>query len=692
MIFIRKIIVSAACFARTARPKSFFLFLFFTLLIGCRTTTDPKLDSAKAVEVLPPKNTDKLFVVDCLLPEQTAEPGAQATDTATRRSIKTIAGECETKGGEYVAYDRANVESALKIWLPQAQQGDAEAQVIVGEIYEKGLGGIVDLAQAVQWYSKAAKQGNSRAQVNLGYLYEKGRGVKKNTRTALNWYRKASGLANASLQFEYVTGESQEEIDRKRRQARAWNKASGSAYESGRQQQLAQSRQKLDQLRERLKQMEAEYHDTFARIKTVIEGKALRTGSAQEKRAYEKLHDNLQQDKDKLLAQGQQIKKLKETIEQEQQTLASLENAPVIDIIEPVMTLTRGVPSHQLKSGVRSKKIVGRISAPDSLKTLRINEQAVPVDADGTFRSNIAIASDLTSVKIVAIDKQGNRSVEAFNILANDPEKANNGKKLSIEASLKPYSSVDFGQFHALIIGNSDHEQLPTLQTSVNDAKAVDEMLRTRYGYETTLLTNASQHQIMEAFDELRKQLTEKDNLLIYYAGHGEIDKTDQTAYWLPSDADPANNATWLSSHNIAQYLSILPAKHILVIADSCFSGTLTKTSIASLPEEMSPKNRKKWVSYMNKRKGRTVLASGDVKPIPAPGLSDGSHSIFTNAFLKVLGDNVGLLKDYELYRIISDKVKKSTSQIIFPQSPQYSVIQHAGHEGSPFFFVPKSQ
>jgi hypothetical protein len=56
------------------------------------------------------------------------------------------------------------------------------------------------------------------------------------------------------------------------------------------------------------------------------------------------------------------------------------------------------------------------------------------------------------------------------------------------------------------------------------------------------------------------------------------------------------------------------------------------------------------------------------------------------------LGDNAGLLKDYELYRIVSDKVKKSTSQIILPQRPQYSAIQHAGHEGSPFFFVPKSQ
>jgi hypothetical protein len=55
------------------------------------------------------------------------------------------------------------------------------------------------------------------------------------------------------------------------------------------------------------------------------------------------------------------------------------------------------------------------------------------------------------------------------------------------------------------------------------------------------------------------------------------------------------------------------------------------------------------------------------------------------------LNDNTGLLEDYELYRMAFGKVKQSASQIGFQQSPQYSAMQYAGHEGSPFFFVPKS-
>jgi len=38
----------------------------------------------------------------------------------------------------------------------------------------------------------------------------------------------------------------------------------------------------------------------------------------------------------------------------------------------------------------------------------------------------------------------------------------------------------------------------------------------------------------MTSLNNLRNKLTENDNLVIYYAGHGDIDKTDQSAYWLP--------------------------------------------------------------------------------------------------------------------------------------------------------------
>lgn len=778
------------------KTKSFMLFFCLTLSIGCQTSPDSDLNDSKASEGFSPQETDKLFVVDCLLPPQIRKLGSQMTYLSTRRPIKTTAADCEIRGGEYVAYDRANYASALKIWLPQAKQGDADAQVTLGEIYEKGLGGgVADPALAAQWYLKAAQQGNSRAQVNLGYLHEKGLGVKKDMTTALNWYRKASGLENSDLQFASVTeatvsGNYQQQLQELREESKGYQeqaeklrqqladtqqqlsgqqqKLSGirrqlddarskleqekskshrndalikslekdiknnvsslsdqqtrvtqlesklkveqkqihvseqqtTPQKEDSQQQATESKQKLAQLQSQLKSLEADYHNTALQIKmdmNDIEGKNQQAQTTQDKLVVEKLRSKLDHQKSDLSAKGQQIKELQAMISGEQQLLAGrakqgnqmlAQNGPVIDIIDPPMTMTRGSPSYQLRSIARSKKIVGKVGSINALTSLQINDQTITVDSKGLFQSEILLANPSTQVKIVATDKLGKRSILTFNLLTKSQEDQPDTTNLPSKASSSVYPSVDFGRFYALIIGNNQYAHLSTLQTSVNDAKAVEQVLRTRYGYKTKLLINASRYQIMSAFNNLRQTLTDKDNLLIYYAGHGEIDNSDQSAYWLPTDAESNNNANWLSSYSITEYLSILAAKHILVVADSCYAGAMTETSIVRLPQEMPEAKREKWLKFMNNRKARTVMTSGGVKPVLDSG--SGSHSIFANAFLNALKSNSGLLEDYELYRIIAGEVKQSAAQVGFQQSPRYSAMQHAGHEGSPFFFVPQ--
>jgi len=142
-----------------------------------------------------------LYVVDCLLPGQVRQLGMR-TYLTPRRPTKTTAADCRIRGGEYVAYDRADYKSALKVWMESAQAGDVEAQVTVGEIYERGLGGEPNYAAALVWYEKAARQGSSKAQFALGAMYEQGLGVDKDMLTALNWYRQAWGIPEDNLIFE----------------------------------------------------------------------------------------------------------------------------------------------------------------------------------------------------------------------------------------------------------------------------------------------------------------------------------------------------------------------------------------------------------------------------------------------------------------------------------------------------------
>lgn len=787
---------------RAVKPKKirhFCLTASLTVLIGCAATSVSELNDSKATAGFDPKETDKLFVVDCLLPGQIRKLGKKAMYLTARRPIQTTAGDCETRGGEYVAYDRANAASSLRIWLEDAQKGAPEAQVKVGEIYEKGLGGLADPKLAAEWYLKAAEKGNSEAQINLGYLYEKGLGVKQDKAAALNWYRKASGLAGSDLQFSTVIEAGyQQQLTQLREESKAYRQEAESLraqLDATRQQlaeqklqtrvferQLDESRRRLqheqgkavrnterieslrqevetkqahlkqqqrqvsrlekklkdeetqikrqpeppiiarqepketpiveetrqdeetqaklseDRLTEmeaRLKRLESEYQADSAQINmdvNSIEEKAGRAESTQEKLAVETLRSQLARSKNDLLAQGRQIRELKHAITIEKGKLAEpMELAaagPVIELLDPRLKLTRGAESsYRLRSKSKSRAIVGKVLAPGNLESLKINELPVQPDREGLFKFEIALEPDSTPVHIVAVDKQNRLRRISFNLLAPAQEKqifAETAENLGSNT----YPSIHFGKFYALIIGNNHYAHLPTLKTSANDARAVDEVLRSRYGFRTKLLIDADRHQIMSAFNDLRQSLTDRDNLLIYYAGHGEIDKSDENAYWLPTDAEPNNSANWLSSFNVTKYLNVIQAKHILVIADSCYAGAMTPGSIVRLPKDMPEDKRERWLNFMMKRKARTVMTSGGEEPVLDSG--GGNHSVFAKALLKALNSNRGLMVDYELFRIVAAQVKKSASRIGFQQSPEYSALQYAGHEGSPFFFVVK--
>jgi uncharacterized protein len=181
---------------------------YLLLAVACQISTicigaDEASSGASRVE--------SLQVVDCLLPGMVRRLG-NAQYLTPRLPVRTTAADCGIRGGEYTAYDRADYKTALAVWMPAAEAGDAEAQANVGEIFERGLGGEPNYEAAVIWYEKAAKQSNSRAQFNLGTLYEQGLGVPKDRLKALNLYRDAWGMPADSLIYESAANQETEEL------------------------------------------------------------------------------------------------------------------------------------------------------------------------------------------------------------------------------------------------------------------------------------------------------------------------------------------------------------------------------------------------------------------------------------------------------------------------------------------------
>lgn len=635
-------------------------------LAGCVSNPSSTADLQKLEGRVP---AEKLLAVDCLLPPQIRKLGTQSVYATARRPIKTTALDCEIRGGEYVAYDRADYRTALQTWLPMAKQGSAEAQTYVGEIYEKGLGLKPDYHAAFVWYSKAADQGFSRAQINLGYLYEKGLGVESNPVNALNWYRKASGItdyialssdldAKAQGMATEATDKLQQEIARRDRE-------------------IEQLKKSLNRARQQLKQRKAELGsavDTMNSLEREIqEQKHAGRETTELVRSYETQKTLVKQEQ-------QAIALLQSQVVQQQQVLSK----PTIQIFEPPILTTRGVsPVLRVRSGSSVQIIRGQITAPAGIKLATLNGRPLLVDSQGMFNTALPIPSVETEVVVQAIDRQQRTERFLFRLV---PEIVADVEEEDIARVGRVAHSIDFGRYYAVVIGNEEYTNFPQLGTAVNDARKVAELLKHNYGFDTRLITNADRYTVLSALNEVRNKLREEDNLLIYYAGHGEIDANTKQGYWLPVDAENGNTANWVSNTSITDLLNTIKAKHVLVVADSCYSGSLTRKSIPRLNTKMNDALFEKWLESMKKTRSRTVLTSGGLKPVLDSG--GGKHSVFAKAFLKELERGDGVIDAYRIFVDVSGEVQQAAASIGFKQVPTYAPIKHAGHGGGEFLLV----
>jgi uncharacterized caspase-like protein len=232
--------------------------------------------------------------------------------------------------------------------------------------------------------------------------------------------------------------------------------------------------------------------------------------------------------------------------------------------------------------------------------------------------------------------------------------------------------STPLGPYYALVIGNNDYLKLNKLETAVNDATAIGRLLQSRYGFQTKLLKNATRNDILTALSEYRKTLPENANLLIYYAGHGFNDKDAAKAYWLPVNAEIDNNENWISADDITTDVHAMPALHVLVISDSCYSGDLSRGAFG-----INLGSNAAFLEKMLKSRSRTLLASGGDQPVADGGA--GGHSIFAGALIQ----NLNQIQDAQftgdsLFQKIQQQVGglSRTSQV-----PHYETIRDIGHE-----------
>ena len=232
----------------------------------------------------------------------------------------------------------------------------------------------------------------------------------------------------------------------------------------------------------------------------------------------------------------------------------------------------------------------------------------------------------------------------------------------------------------ALVIGNDAYLYVPPLQTATNDARSVQAVLQQRYGFETTLLLNATRSQIVSALNAYRRDLGADSSLLIYYAGHGYYDKAVDKAYWWPVDAQNNDNTNWISAADITSNIKGTASRHVLIVSDSCYSGTLRGVSV---PQNLNGLNsdRSRTLLKLEQRPSRELMASGGNEPVSDSG-ADG-HSVFAGAFLRALQSmQESQFAAHELFDEVRTFVAGNSAQL-----PQFDPLRDSGDDGGSFVF-----
>lgn len=238
------------------------------------------------------------------------------------------------------------------------------------------------------------------------------------------------------------------------------------------------------------------------------------------------------------------------------------------------------------------------------------------------------------------------------------------------------------GRYVALLFAAEAYEHWQPLDRPIDDANALKALLTTRYTFaesDVRLVTNPTREDIISALDELSTTLGPEDNLLIYYAGHGAIRKAGKQGSWIPVDGETGSRSSrWVSSDDIVTRLNGLAARHILLLVDACFGGTILSEIGGTRGGELDPGA----VKQIYTKRSRKAMTSGAAEEV-----SDASP--FMQLIRSELGNNrQQVLLATQLFSAVQD----SLVRMDYGQAPQFSNILTDGNDGGDFVFVRKDR
>jgi hypothetical protein len=258
-----------------------------------------------------------------------------------------------------------------------------------------------------------------------------------------------------------------------------------------------------------------------------------------------------------------------------------------------------------------------------------------------------------------------------------------------------------YNQSWALVVGINDYgNQHPRLANARSDAAAVANLLGTDYKFDhvyTLYDGEATRDALVEWLrDRLPKQIGPDDRVVIFFAGHGTT-RTGSAGqvrgYLIPQNAKADQYSTYIDMDELRDACGFIPAKHILIILDCCFSGVAAVTTRA-VPAQIPLVFTDSYLKQITQRPAWQVLTAGASDELVADSGSRPGHSAFTSALLAGLEGEAdtnadGIITATELASFVKPAVSRETgSGRAREQTPYFNYLAGSG-QGDFVFLRP---
>ena len=246
-----------------------------------------------------------------------------------------------------------------------------------------------------------------------------------------------------------------------------------------------------------------------------------------------------------------------------------------------------------------------------------------------------------------------------------------------------------YAESRALVIGINDYKHVSKLHYATNDAKAVAEVLQSKFGFSEDRIMllldeDATKVAILEAFLSYSSSGVD-DRVIVFFAGHGHTvtSSRGEVGYLVPVDASPENLASLIRWDDLTRNADLIPAKHIFFVMDACYGG------LAFLRQPQFGSVR--FLKDMLQRVARQVLSSGKAnEPVSDGNGRRPNHSIFTSYLLDALDGKAataeGTITASSVMAYVYEHVGKDQYS---RQTPHHGHIARSGRIVDTTYFLP---